>query len=82
MEDVFNAKPEEAGSPEGEWQAGIELARFNSINGLPGYIESVGQLGLRPVALGAQHLEPILHWYRRVPYRFDTPYVRLMSTIR
>jgi hypothetical protein len=40
--------------PEGERQARIELARLDGVGGPPGHIESVGQLGLRPVALGAQ----------------------------
>src|SRR4051794_23458790 len=61
IENLFNAHSEEPGGPEGEWQAGIELARLDGVDGLPGHIERVRQLGLRPIALGAQHLESVLH---------------------
>jgi hypothetical protein len=27
--------------------------------------EPLRKIGLRPVALGAQHLQSVLHWYRR-----------------
>ena len=56
-----DAQSEEPGGPEGERQAWVELACLDGVDGLPGHIEGVGQLGLRPVALCAQHLEPIFH---------------------
>jgi hypothetical protein len=67
LKNLFDAQSEESSGPERERQTRIELACFNGVDGLPGHIESVCQLSLRPVALGAQHLEPILHRYRRVP---------------
>src|ERR1700679_1202486 len=82
MKNLFDAQSEEPSGPEGERQARIELARLDGVNGLPGHIQGVGQLGLRPVALGAQHLEPILYPYRHVPYRLDTKNVRLMRITR
>lgn len=82
MKNLFDAETEEPGSPEGERQARIELACLDGVDGLPGHIEGVGQLRLRPVALGAQHLKPILHRYRRVPYRLDTANVRIMRSTR
>ena len=82
MKNLFDTQAEEPGSPKGERQAWIELARLDSIDGLPGNIQGIGQLGLRPVALGAQHLESVFHRYRRVPYRFDTANVTLMRISR
>ena len=72
MKNLFDAHPEESCGAKGKRQARIELARLNGINGLSGDVEGVGQLGLRPIALGAQNLEPILHRYRRVPYKLQT----------
>ena len=51
-----------AGGPEGERQA-----RLDGVDGLPGQIEGVGQLGLRPVALGAQRRN------RKLSYQGTTP---------
>jgi len=49
---------------------------------LPRHGEAVGQVLLAPVALGAQHLEPVLHRYRHVPYRLDAAKVRAMRISR
>ena len=82
MKNLFDAQSEESGGPESERQARIELARLDCVDGLPGHIKGVGQLGLRPVTLGAQHLEPVLHRYRHVPNRLDTANVKLMRISR
>lgn len=82
MKDFFYGQSEKPGGPEGQRKARIELACFNRVDGLTGYIQGVGQLGLRPVALSAQHLEPILHRYRQVPYRLDTTKVSPMIITR
>src|SRR5438046_10412047 len=82
MKNPFNGHSEEPGGPKGERQARVELARLDGVDSLPGHIKGVGQLGLRPVALGAQHLEPVLHRYRRVPYRLDTANVSVMRISR
>lgn len=82
MKNLFDAHTEEPGGPEGEREAGIELACLDGVDGLPGYIEGVGQLGLSPVALGAQHLKPILHRWRTEPYTTDTANIRLMKITR
>src|ERR1700722_13149960 len=82
MKNLFNAQSEEAGGAESQRQARIELARLDGVDGLPGHIQRAGQLGLRPVALGAQYLQPILHRYRQLPYTTDTIYVRLMRITR
>jgi hypothetical protein len=60
MRNFFDAQAEETGAPEGEQQARIELAGLDGVDRLPGYIPGVGQLGLRPVAPGAQHRDPVL----------------------
>ncbi len=78
IKNLFDAQTEEPGRPEGEPQARIELACFDGVDSLPGHIEGVGQLGLRPIALGAQHLESALHRYRHVLYRLDAANVRIM----
>jgi hypothetical protein len=47
MKNLFDVQSEEPGGPEGERQARIELARLDGVDGLPGDVEGVGQLGLR-----------------------------------
>ncbi len=66
-ENLFDAQSEEPGGPEGARQARIELARLDGVDGLPGHIKGVGQLGLRPVALGAQRRN------RELSYQGPTP---------
>ena len=53
MKNLFDTQSEETGGPEGERQAGIELSGLDGVDSLPGHIQGDGQLGLRPVALGA-----------------------------
>jgi hypothetical protein len=54
MKDLFDAQSAERSDPEGERQAWIEFARLDGVDGLAKHIKGVGQLGLRPVTLGAQ----------------------------
>jgi len=53
MKNLFYAHSEKTGCPESQRQARIELAGLDGVDGLPGHIEGTGQLGLRPIALGA-----------------------------
>lgn len=82
IKDLFDFQTKEPSGPESELQAWIKFAGLNGVDRLPGYVEGIGQLGLRPVAFGAQHFQSILHEYCRVPYRSDPEYVRVMSTTR
>lgn len=82
MKDLFDGQSEEPGGPEGQRQTWIEFARLDGVDGLPGDIEGVGQLGLGPIALGAQHLKSIFHRYRRVPYIIDTRNVSPITMTR
>ena len=54
MKNLFDSHSEEPGCPESQRQTRIELAGLDGVDGLPGHIEGVGQLGLRPVALGGK----------------------------
>src|SRR5258708_35083943 len=67
MKNLFDAQSEEPSGPEGERQARIELARLDGVDGVPGHIKGVGQLGLRPVTLGAQRRN------RKLSYQGPTP---------
>jgi len=67
MENFFDAHREEPSGTESQRQTRIELSIFDCIDGLPRYVESGGQLGLRPIALSAQDFEPVRHRYRHVP---------------
>jgi hypothetical protein len=53
-EDGFDGAVEEASKFESERETGIELAGFNGVDGLPGDFETLGEVGLAPVAFGAE----------------------------
>ncbi len=82
MKDLFDTQTEETGGAEGKWKTRIELAGLDGVDRLPGYIQGYSQLGLRPVALSAQYLQPVLHRYRHVPYTKVTINVTPMSNSR
>src|ERR1044072_8931625 len=70
-EDGFDRKLEERGDAEGERQARIIFAGLDGVDALPGDLQPLGEIALAPVALGAQHLESVLHLMksRTVPAR-------------
>jgi hypothetical protein len=72
-EDGFDGAVEEASEFEGKREAGIELAGLNGIDGLTGDFETLCEIGLAPVALGAEDTEAVLHWYLRRMNGWEIP---------
>jgi hypothetical protein len=62
-EDGFYRAVEEASEFEGERETGIELAGFDGVDGLAGDFETLGEVGLAPVAFGAEDAEAVFHRY-------------------
>ncbi len=60
-EDLLDGGGEEAGQLEGQGQAGIETAGLNGVHGLAGDLEAAGEIGLAPVAFGAEDAKAVLH---------------------
>ena len=71
--DGFNGAVEEACEFEGEWEAGVELAGLDGVDGLTGDFETLGEVCLRPVAFGAEDAEAVLHWYLRRMIGWEIP---------
>ena len=65
LENLFDAHPEQPCHPKGQRQRGIILPRLNRVHGLAGDTQPLGQVPLGPRPLGAEHPQPVLHWYRR-----------------
>ena len=57
---VLDRLAEESCDAECQGQTRIELAGLDGVDRLAGDVELLGQSGLRPVALGPQHLETVL----------------------
>jgi hypothetical protein len=62
-EDGFDGAVEEPSEFEGEREAGIELAGFDGVDGLARDFEAFGEVGLAPVAFGAEDAEAVFHRY-------------------
>ena len=62
-EDGFDGAVEEASEFEGQWETGIELAGLDGVDGLAGNLEALSEVGLGPVAFGAEDAEAVFHWY-------------------
>src|SRR5579859_3321323 len=62
-EDSFDGRLEEAGQAEGQRQAWVESAGFDGVDALAREFEFFGQVGLAPVALGAEDAKTVLHWF-------------------
>jgi hypothetical protein len=60
-EDGFDGGFEETGEFEGQGEAGIVLAGLNGVDGLAGDLEAFGEVGLGPVAFGAEDAESVVH---------------------
>jgi hypothetical protein len=61
LKDGFDWLLEELCDAEGEGQAGIVFPAFDGIHGLPRHAEVQGEVCLRPVILGTQNAETVLH---------------------
>src|SRR5690349_2665504 len=61
VEDLLDGEAENAGDGEGQREAGIVPSGLDGVDGLPGDLAPVGQIGLAPPACGAQFAEPVLH---------------------
>ena len=60
-EDVLDAPVEDTRDREGERKARVVALVLDRVDGLARDGEVLGELGLRPVALGAQDAEAVLH---------------------
>ena len=63
LEDLLDPAAEEAGDPEGQGQAGVVAAGLDRVDGLPRDPQPLGEVALRPAALGPQGLEARLQRY-------------------
>ena len=61
VEDRLDRQLEDAADAEGEGEARVVAAVFDRVHGLARDFEAIGQVLLRPFALGAQDAEAILH---------------------
>lgn len=64
-EDGFNGGIEETGEFEGEGKGWVIFAGFDGVDGLPRDFETLCEIGLAPIALGAEDTETVLHLYLR-----------------
>src|SRR5665811_104099 len=64
-EDRLDGELEHCCQLEGERQAQVVAARLDGVDGLAGYIEAVGEVGLPPAPDSAQFPKPIVHRVRR-----------------
>jgi hypothetical protein len=79
--DGFDGAAEEAGKFEGERKAGIELPSLDGVDGLTGDLEFLGEVGLGPVAFGAEDAKAVFHWLLlRWKRRASIETMRKMST--
>lgn len=62
MKNVFNGSREEPGNLKREGKARIVSTGLDRIYSLPRNPQSIRQLSLAPIALGAQDAELVLHW--------------------
>ena len=61
IEHLLDFHVEQPRNAEGEWQRGIVLASLDRIHGLARYVEPKSELGLAPVAFGAQNFQTVFH---------------------
>ena len=77
-EDLLDGQAEDASNGEGQGQGGVIAPGFLSVDRLAGDPQLLGEPGLSPAALGAQHLEIVPHRYRqavhKVPMTKNTPH--------
>src|SRR5688572_13759885 len=64
-ENRFDRLLEQPGDREGQRETGVILPGLDGVDGLPGHLEPLRQIGLRPGPLGPQHPETIGHRYFR-----------------
>jgi hypothetical protein len=60
-EDGLDGGFEETGEFEGQWEAGVVLAGLDGVDGLAGDLEAFGEVGLGPVAFGAEDAKAVVH---------------------
>ena len=58
---VFDGLIERGGDLEGKRKRRVVLACFDRVDALPGHVEFLREPGLRPVPLGAENPQTILH---------------------
>lgn len=58
-EDLLDGAREDFCDAKGQGKAGVVFARFNRIDGLTRHIQLAGEVGLCPIALGAERFEMV-----------------------
>ena len=82
FKDLLDARLEQTGKPKRERQTRVELSLFDGVDGLPGYVHSLGEPGLRPVAFGTQDLQTVFHFSLRMPSQTAMQNTSEISAIR
>jgi len=59
-EHLLDGQAEQLGDSKGERQRRVVLARLDGVDALPRDAETLGEVALAPVALGAQDSEPVV----------------------
>ena len=72
-EDLLDGQAEDARDGEGQGQGGVVAPGLQGVDRLAGDTQLLGEPGLSPAALGAQHLEIIPHRYRQVDHSIPAP---------
>src|SRR5512135_138744 len=62
-EDLLDTAPEHACDAERKGEARVVLLPLDGVHRLPRDLEPLGEVRLRPLALGAEHAEPVLHFF-------------------
>ena len=66
-------RPKISSNDEGQWEARVEPARLDRIDGLPRDLRGICQLCLGPIPFGPEHTNPVLHPpNRRIPMSTDS----------
>ena len=71
-EDLLDGQAEDASDGEGQGQGGVVTPGLQGVDRLAGDTQLLGEPGLSPAALGAQHLEIVPHRYRQAVHNVPT----------
>src|SRR5450759_3102060 len=79
LEYLLDPTLEGAREREGQGQARVVLAGLDRVHRLARYAQPLSEVRLRPIELGAQDSEPVLHRYRNVKTAVPTPHKTAIS---
>ena len=71
-EDLLDGQTEDTRDGEGQGQGGVVAPGLQGVDRLAGDTQLLGEPGLSPTALGAQHLEIVPHRYRQAVHNVPT----------